>query len=300
MIDNGLIREVGIGTGNVMETQRNSNVLVAGANGRLGPLLRTVWRQVRSTAFQPIYVARSGPADIVWQPGDAIPQMPPCTTLIALWGVTSGPPQALAGNVELARAARDLARVCGARTLLHMSSAAVYGPGVDLPETSPPAPVTAYGHAKLDMERVVAGFPHDGIAHCCLRLANVVGADSLAPALRGPQGAPVRLDRFDEGHGPRRSYISHGDLARVLVALANLPAASLPAVVNVAAPAPVGMEDLAHAAGRHITWRPAPDGALKEVSISVARLETLLPGFRWHETAADMIADWQEPEITVS
>ena len=265
------------------------DILLTGATGRLGPLLCRAWT---ATAAAPTVatLARSGAAQFRWTPGAPFDHLPRCGAVVALWGVTSGTAAHLAANSDLARAALDLARGLGARTVLHMSSAGVYGPGADMDEATPPHPVTDYGRAKLAMEQHVAGFdPADGVAHSCLRLANVVGADSLAPALHGDRR--LRLDRFRDGAGPRRSYIAPGLLARVLARLAALPAAALPPVVNVAARRPVGMADLARAAGCPIEWTPAPDTAVQTVTLNTDRLAGLLPSLDLNADAEMMIDD---------
>ena len=63
-------------------------------------------------------------------------------------------------------------------------------------------------------------------------------------------------------------------------------------MLNVAAPAPVRMDDLVQARGLELAWRPAPASAVHEVSLDVARLEALLPGAMTRATARDMVADW--------
>ena len=164
-----------------------------------------------------------------------------------------------------------------------------------MPETRHPAPVNAYGAAKLDMERAIADLPPDGVRHVILRVANVIGADSLAAALRD-RTRPVTLDRFADGTGPCRSYIAPGDLARVFAALMRLPEDALPAIMNVAAPEPVAMADLARAAGRPVIWRDATAGAQPCVSLDTARLDRVLPGAVRCTTPAQMIDDWHRLE----
>jgi len=103
----------------------------------------------------------------------------------------------------------------------------------------------------------------------------------------------ITLDRFADGTGPRRSYIAPGDLARVLAGLARLAMDDLPDLLNIAAPAPVAMEDLAGAADCPIIWRVAPPEAQAEVSLDTNRLARLLPGAVHHVTPREMLADWR-------
>lgn len=268
--------------------------LFTGSNGKLGLLLRRAWRVMPGPA--PVWMARRAAADILWSPGQPVPPLPAMGTVIALWGCTTGEATDLADNVNLVPHAIALAEACGARTILHFSSAAVYGPGADLDETTPPAPANAYGASKLAMEEAIRALPRNGIRHCTLRIANVVGADNLAQAL-ARQDAPVTLDRFADGHGPLRSYIAPGDLARVLAALAALPADALPDCLNVTAPAPVRMEDIARAAGRPVVWRDAPDSANQTVTMDATKLAHLFSEMKFHKTAQLLVANWRNLEF---
>jgi len=253
----------------------NSQVLVTGANGQVG---RMVLRALDlMDAPRPVTLSRRSCADIVWLPETGpCPPLPDCDAVLALWGVTSGNDTALARNSDLARAARRIALAAGASRVIHLSSAAVYGAGLDLREDAPARPVSAYGRAKLAMERTIAAFPRrEGLCHCILRVANVLGADSLTPALAN--GAPVTLDRFADGHGPLRSYVSPAALAQVLLALTRLPASRLPPLLNVASAPPLRMETMVRATGRQLAWRPAPGDALAAVTLDISALSALLP-----------------------
>ena len=241
-------------------------------------MLRRVWAASPPPGMEIWYQTRGNlPCErtIRWSPGDDPDLLPDCATVIALWGSTSGDAAALEANVTLARDSRDVALTCGAARLFHLSSAAVYGPAQNATEATPPAPINPYGHSKLAMEQAVAGFDDAGLHHCCLRLANVVGADSLAAGLAGQ--SPVTLDRFADGNGPRRSYIGATDLANVLIALARYPAKDLPRILNVAAHEPIAMQDLIAAAGNAILWRDAPAAAVQEVTMNTGALGRLLP-----------------------
>ena len=279
-----------------MRNQRHSagasTVLVFGAGGRLGTLLRRAWARNPPQGIAPLFHARSGPGDFDWE--NSTSPLPAADAIIALWGVTSGSDKELALNSRLAHASLEAARKSRARLVLHFSSSAVYGPAQNASESSPTNPANAYGRAKLAMEQAIADFPDEGLTHCCLRLANVVGADSLAPALRDT--APVTFDRFKDGRGPLRSYVAMGHLARVLTALCTIPRQSLPAIINVASPKPVEMQALAEAAGKPILWQPAPDTALQRVTINASQLAHLLPEIDPLTTAQDMITDWQQLE----
>ncbi len=271
---------------------RPKAVLVFGAGGRLGTLLQKAWARKPPQGIAPLYHARNGPSDFDWE--NSASPLPAADAIIALWGVTSGSDAELAHNTRLAHASLEAARQSGARLVLHFSSSAVYGPAQNATESSPTNPANAYGHAKLLMEQAIANFPDEGLTHCCLRLANVVGADSLAPALIGK--APVTFDRFKDGRGPMRSYVAMGYLAQVLAALTTTPRQTLPAILNVASPKPVEMQALAEAAGKPILWQPAPDTAIQRVTMDARQLARLLPKIESLTTARDMITDWQHLE----
>ena len=279
------------------KTPHFPRILITGSNGRLGRLLRGASLAAKPPLAQVLFAARSGNSDIPAFDAMSIPNdLPAADMVVGLWGVTSGSRDELAQNTDLVSATNTLARLTGASRVIHMSSAGVYGPGTDLSEQSPTKPASDYGHAKLLMEANVAQQEAEEAYHCCLRLANVVGADSLAPALRANNSQPVTLTRFQDGHGPRRSYVSPGHLLEILYALALLPADQLPALLNVSASGPVEMEALARAAGKDIAWKSCTSDDHQHVTLSTHRLAALLPGVRLHKSAQDMIHDWQASE----
>jgi nucleoside-diphosphate-sugar epimerase len=252
-------------------------VLVLGAGGRLGRMVRALWTADPPAGFRPRYVTRRPADDVCWQPGDPPPDLAGVCAVIALWGVTRGDPSALSMNATLARTALDLAVALGAQRVVHCSSAAVYGSGAFLAERDRLAPATAYGVSKAQMEAEIAAWHtrHPGLpASVVLRIGNVAGADSLFVNLR--PGGQVTLDRFEDGQGPRRSYLAPRDLARVLAWAVTSD--DPPSLVNLAAPSPVAMADLARAAGVGVVWRPALPGAQPEVTLDTGRLASAFPG----------------------
>lgn len=277
----------------VAELMPKDRVLVTGASGRVARLLRLAWRDLEGPRI--VWLSRHAPADVIWETGAPLPEVPQCDTLIALWGRVAGTLDELTTNIGLVHQSEALAEACGARRVLHFSSAAIYGPGTNLREGDPPHPANAYGHSKLAMEAAVRALPASSRRHCCLRLANVVGADSLAPALAA-QDTPVRLDRFADGAGPLRSYIAPGDLADVLLSLSRLAPDDLPDVLNVTAPEPVSMESLVRAAGRPLIWQDAPETAVQSVTLDGTRLARLFRFMYLRRTAERMIEDWHTLE----
>lgn len=274
-------------------------VLITGASGRLGRLLQAARLDSPDLHHDFLFQSRSGPADVIWAPGDRLDSLPRCRAVIALWGTTSGSEEDLAQNHRLVALSSDLARGLGATRVVHLSSAAVYGPGQNMDEQNATDTCNPYGKSKLKMEVAVGDQRKAGdLSHICLRLANVVGADSLAPVLRGE--TPALIDNFNPGpghhKGPVRSYIGAKGLLKVFDALLALHSKAWPSVLNVAAPLPVSMDALARAAGEKVIWRPAPTGALPEVTLDLSRLEALLPGITLATTAADLVAEWRHLE----
>ncbi|MDQ2090955.1 NAD-dependent epimerase/dehydratase family protein [Marimonas arenosa] len=278
------------------EMQQERHILVLGASGKLGRMLRNLWRDAPPPGLSIHWQYRKNPQGdgLVWQPGAPAPSdLPEIDAVVALWGVTPGPGRDLAENSRLAVAAMALAKALGAGRVLHCSSAAVYEPGPE-PRAEPEAggAVNAYGAAKLAMEAAIAeATASGGPPSCAMRIANVVGADSLFAAIDRGAGR-ITLDRFDGGAGPRRSYLSVPTLARALQALVTCPIDALPDVVNLADPEPYEMEELARAAGCAVDWRPAPPSAAAMVELDTGRLQRLT-GVLPRTSATDIIADWR-------
>lgn len=269
-----------------MTTSPPRVLLIPGATGKLGRLMRRAWDIAPVPGWRPVWIGRR-PApgvDVIWHPDTPAPCM--ADAVLALWGVVPGAGD-LAENSRLARAAMALGRASGAGCVLHCSSSAVYGPGAQLTEGATCAPTNPYGEAKLDMEAAIPG--EAGPEACVLRLANVVGADSLFAALNSD--APMVIDRFPNGQGPRRSYATPSGLWRAVAAL--LQADPLPGVINVATPVPMEMAVLARAAGQAFDWREAPREALAEVALDTGRLQRLI-GDTSPVTAEEMIAEWRQ------
>ncbi|MGP6088700.1 NAD-dependent epimerase/dehydratase family protein [Antarctobacter jejuensis] len=254
-------------------TQQSCAVLMLGAGGKLGRMVRASWAV---TGFHVVPVVRSLPipqGGLTWQPGAPAPDVGPVAAVVALWGVTPGPGRDLSENTALAVAAVDLAQAVGASAVLHCSSAAVYRPGPDpLTEDMAGDPPSPYGQAKLDMEQAIAArATPDGPRQIILRIGNVAGADSLFANLR--PGAAVTLDRFADGAGPSRSYITAGDLARVIEGF--LRSETGRGIYNTAAPVPTPMADLVTAVGADLNWRDAPEGAARQVWLDTGKLASV-------------------------
>jgi len=283
-------------------------ILVLGASGRLGAMLRRVW-----PAGQGLWQARAGPESGSGQGGADWLRLDPLAepaaladaagraeAILCLAGVT---PAAAARGADMGdNIALGLAAVrAGAKgddgvgvPVLLASSAAVYGAqGGLLSEDAPPAPVSAYGRAKAEMEARAADLAAGlGVAVTSLRIGNVAGADVLLGGWR----AGFALDRFADGRTPRRSYIGPATLARVLGDLAARAVLrrDLPGALNIAAPGAVEMGALLDAAGLAWAPRPAPAGAIPEVALDVTALAGLVALAPEAGTAQMLVAEWRD------
>ena len=268
-------------------------VLVLGATGRIGTILRKCWPGRAKTVLWQSRIAQPGAGWCVLDPladpaalGQAARGR---GVILCLAGAVPGRSADMADNIALAEAAVRAGAEAGARVLL-ASSAAVYGhaEGV-LKETAPLAPVSDYGRAKAEMETRAAGLGADlGGTVTCLRIGNVAGVDAILGGWR----PGFQLDRFDDGRTPRRSYIGPATLARVLGDLVT--AADLPPVLNLAAPNAIEMGALLDAA--HLDWTPRrpDDSAIAEVQLSTAALERITPFAPENSQPAGMVREWRE------
>ncbi|MFC2966992.1 NAD-dependent epimerase/dehydratase family protein [Acidimangrovimonas pyrenivorans] len=275
-------------------------VLVTGGSGRLGRMLRAAWSRQPPPGLRPLWQGRGTEAGLRWDILDAPwPEAAPAPRVVLhLAGVVPGPGARLADNTALALAVCRMAAKQGAAHVFLSSSGAVYGPTPKgaASEEDPVAPANDYGRAKFEMEqaaldwRRAAGPGAPGLT--MLRIGNVAGAD----ALLAPARDALVLDDFPgRPGGPLRSYIGPETLARLLAGLARQAAAgaTLPERLNIAAPHPVALADLARAAGLGVTLRPAPAGAVPRVVLDTARLQALLPVAEGDSDPEEMVAQWR-------
>lgn len=252
-------------------------IVVLGAGGRLGTLLRPV------LPGKATWLTR---ADVDICDDTALrTALRAAQTVICMAGVATDHPEQVDRNIDLAKRTLDAAAQVGAGRVLLFSSAAVYGnaPGC-LSEDHLAVPVSSYGKAKRDMERMAATHRH---SNTVLRLGNVAGADAI---LFGWQSG-FALDQLTDGTTPRRSYIGPNALARTLWDLAAAP--SLPARLNVAGPGCVQMGALLDAAGLAWTTRPATPATIPSVNLDITRLRTFIDFKAWEGTPDGIVADWQ-------
>lgn len=129
-------------------------------------------------------------------------------------------------NVDGTRRLTEAARSAGVRRFVFLSSVKAMGEGGGdgMDESTPPAPVSAYGRSKLAAERVV----HEcGIAHTCVLRSSLV----YGPNVKGNLERMVRAVK--RGTFPplpdrrnRRAMIHVDDLAEALMLAASRPAAN--------------------------------------------------------------------------
>ncbi|MFB2531552.1 NAD-dependent epimerase/dehydratase family protein [Paracoccus sp. p4-l81] len=268
--------------------------LFTGGSGRVGRMVLRAWQQ-RPPPADLLIQTRHRPG-LVWSPlTEPLPDTGPLDCVIAFAGITPATGSDLSLNTDLAQATLAAAQAAGARRVLLTSSSAVYGAPPDaspLSEASPLRPVNAYGAAKVDMEAACQPWRDRGLEVCCLRIGNVAGADALL--LNGPKASaetPIRIDRFADGGGPIRSYLGPATLAAVVQSLA-CTSAPLPDQINIAAPGPIGMDQLADAAGLPWVWSPAPTGAHQRITLTtdlIAGLHSFAPT---DSNPAEMVRQW--------
>ncbi|RUS59613.1 NAD-dependent epimerase/dehydratase family protein [Pseudorhodobacter sp. E13] len=274
-------------------------LLVMGATGRIGRVLRHCWATRPPMGLRPIWQARRPAAGYVaW---DILAQ--PCPVdltggvVLCLAGVVPGTAGQMGQNTDLALAACAAAKAGGARHVFLASSAAVYGAaGTALPEESQPQPAAPYGAAKLAMERAVLDWQRaHGLGVTILRIGNIAGLDALLGQARADR--VVQLDPVPgQDGGPVRSYIGPRTLALVLGGLAERAArgADLPPVLNVAAAPAVSMGALLDAAGIGWAYAPPNPAVIPKVELETARLQALVPLAAGAGRPENMVAEWRE------
>ncbi|WP_440556264.1 NAD-dependent epimerase/dehydratase family protein [Streptomyces sp. SCPE 10] len=190
-------------------------------------------------------------------------------------GATGGDPVTLAevnarGPAVLCAALREAAPTA---RLVHLGSAAEYGPGtpgVPVTESAPARPVTPYGATKLAGTLAVATAALDAVV---LRIGNPVGAGAPAAGLPGRMAALLRSAGPDPSAVLRlgdlsayRDFVDVRDVARA-VALAVTAPGPLPPVLNIGGGGAVPVRELVRGLARMAGFR----GRLEESAGGSAR-----------------------------
>lgn len=266
-------------------------ILILGASGRLGTMLRHYWKP----ELQPYWQFRRDlniPDSLVFDPSTDQPELDGVDVIVGLSGVIKGSSDALQVNSDLAVAAVRLGASLGAKRVFLSSSAAVYGQGgANLSENGPVRPSSPYGLAKIAMEeQAILEAKTLGVPATVLRIGNVAGADTLLGLRRSRS---VRLDQFADGQGPRRSYIGPRSFADVMTKLIVEAASGrfLPSLLNIALPGTIAMADLLRNAAIDFEWCPAPNAAVPLVHLDVTRLTELMP--LPAANAMEIVDDWR-------
>lgn len=255
-------------------------VVITGATGRLGGILRRVWGAVPPPGLVPHWAARGEGTGLQWDiPGAPVPALPRGAVVLHLAAVLRGDEAALRRNSAMAAPVMAAAQAAGAVAVLFASTAAVYAP-TDRPagEDTPPAPANPYGRAKLAAEAAFRALP--GPPLTVLRIGNVAGADALlAPRPGAHAPNPMLLDPVPgRAGGPLRSWIGPVTLAGALAALCRQAAAGgLPPVLNLAQSPPLTMAGLLQAAGRNWRYGPPNPAVVPAAVMDMARLAARLP-----------------------
>ncbi len=268
----------------------NRSTVLLGANGRLGQAIGAFWSgdalvRVARKAGPGVHrvdmrADAAGLRDVLVGQGAVL-----CMAGVTDAAVRAG--AAMSDNVDLALAAIEAAHQAGAGRVFLASSAAVYGRhSGELAEDAVLAPLTAYGHAKCEMEQAGLALGKTlGQPVTVLRIGNVAGVD----AILGGWHAAMAVDQLPRGRTPARSYIGLQSLTRVLQDLATR--ADVPAVLNIAQPGMIEMGALLDAAQLPWKARPAPEGVIAEVSLST-RLLARYASLR-KATPAGLVAEWR-------
>lgn len=242
---------------NVTET----GPLIMGASGQVGQMLYRLWDD-GALDF--------GPKPPVWQVRrdtirlkqglhwDILKEEVPDIRPSAVICLAGGPH--VETNSDLAEKAVQIAQEA---PLLYASSQTVYGPQTGaLTEQDECKPTGSYGLQKLAAEQALA--PYDNAI--CLRIGNVVGADSL---LRAAKECPVVLDQFPDGSGPFRMMIGMQTLGQAFIDLIACGTIE-DRILNLAQPGITAMADLLGALGATWRWQPAPATAIPSLALDLA------------------------------
>jgi len=129
-------------------------------------------------------------------------------------------------SIRLARLAKEV----GVRRFLFAGSCSIYGAGggLDLDETAPFNPLTAYAESKIDSEKAISAMADDAFSPVFLRNATAYGhspmlrIDLVVNNLLGSALAYGEIRIHSDGT-PWRPLIHCRDIARAFVALAQAP-----------------------------------------------------------------------------
>lgn len=206
-------------------------LLIIGASGYLGA---HVGSRARAAGIDVVTASRSGQHCLDLADGPrrvaAVIEAAAPDAVVNCAGATAGP-HLVAANLHGTHALAEAMLRTGPARLVHLGSAAEYGPAeVPVSERTPPRPVSLYGVTKLAGTRLVELAAAAGLDATVLRVFNAVGpgapptslpgrlAAELKAALR--QGTDVRLGSLDTV----RDFVDARDVADAVIAAACAPA----------------------------------------------------------------------------
>ena len=270
------------------------SLVVLGATGRLGRLIRPVWPKRIQTTWQ-ARRPQDGYAscDILGDANRLAPVLQGAQAVVCLAGITNARARqkgaSLRDNSRLAQAVVQAAARSGVPRVLLASSAAVYGRAQSpLHEGIEGADLSPYGLAKREMEEAASALGDAyGVEVCNMRIGNVAGAD----AILGDWRPGYALDTFEDGKTPKRSYVGPESLAKTIVALCV--ADTVEPCVNVACAGVVAMGDLLDAASLQWVPRPATADTIECVELDTTRLDRFLRLPDDAGRAPNLVAEWR-------
>lgn len=274
-----------------MAQSRLPDVLITGATGRIGALLRKAWSIRPPLAFRPVWCSRTdeGRSDwVFWDMGgDELPKLDPAPQAILHLARSTGMDPDGGRDIHMAGQAQRLARLHDI-PLLIASSVAVYGSSAKIvAEQAPLRPVTPNGKTKRQLELCLTAADKVGF----LRIGNVVGADALI----GARCEGLVLDHAQgSDRGPIRSWIGPQTLAEVLGDLLALAVSGtpLPRQLNIAQEPALAMADLADADQRH--WRySARMAEVGSIRVDCRLLQATLGKAIAPAEATALVAEWR-------
>jgi len=275
-------------------TGHKGPLLVLGATGSLGRLMRAVWPHDTPTLWQSRRPQTGYVACDILKDADRLAQiMEGARAVVCLAGVTGARARqtgaSLRDNSLLAQATVQAAARSGVPRVFLASSAAVYGRAQSpLHERTIGTALSPYGQAKYEMEQAACALGDaQGVQVCNLRIGNVAGAD----AILGEWQQDFALDTFADGSTPRRSYIGPESLAKVIVTLSS--AQSTQRYLNVASPRATAMGDLLDAAGLGWTSRAATPQSIACVMLDTGTLQGYMRLSEDTSRASELVAEWR-------
>ncbi|MEO9457599.1 MAG: NAD(P)-dependent oxidoreductase [Lentilitoribacter sp.] len=261
-------------------------IVILGSTGRLGQIIypfwqeqHTVWHSRRpKQGYQSLEILKDKKGFIELLKGSY--------AVLCLAGITpSSSSLSFQHNSSIAAACLDAAKTADVSRVFLTSSAAVYGNQSGLlSETDQLNPVSEYGRSKAEMENLALKHKQTSTV---LRIGNVAGAD----AILGGWHPKMKIDTFPDGSTPRRSYVGPETLAKVIQKLFRIE--NLPAILNLASPKSIHMNELLDHANLTYARAPATDKSIADVTLDTSLLEKYVT-FRQEDCSAEsMVAQWK-------